>query len=179
MTRPIPLMTGRRTGCWTCRSKRSWPCPLPNRPRPTDTDHTASEPNRPNSLSLATQHPHHRRWRTRRQTCRNAADGIGRDSRRSHFRCGFSQPIFGSSVNGRNDLRVFAARSRRGSSVGRTRGVERRSSAMEISTGALDAGAQDHRSGGGARGAGAGYRVSRRAICPVDGIIWGKVREWL
>ena len=26
------------------------------------------------------------------------------------------------------------------------------------------------------RGAGAGYRGPRRAICPVDGIIWGKVR---
>ena len=48
---------------------------------------------------------------------------------------------------------------------------------MEISTGALDAGAQDHRSGGTARGAGSGYRSPRRAVCPVDGIIWGKVRD--
>src|SRR5277367_2129748 len=47
---------------------------------------------------------------------------------------------------------------------------------MEISIRALGAGAQDQRSGGAARGAGAGYRCSRRAICPLDGITWGKVR---
>jgi hypothetical protein len=70
-----------------------------------------------------------------------------------------------SPVRRVNDLRVFAARSRRGSSVGRTRGVEWRSSTMEISTGALDAGAQDHRSGDAARGAGSGYRSPGRAIC--------------
>jgi hypothetical protein len=44
-------------------------------------------------------------------------------------------------------------------------------------TGTLDAGAQDHWSGGAARGAGSGYRRPRRATCPVDGIIWGKVRD--
>ena len=47
---------------------------------------------------------------------------------------------------------------------------------MEISIGALDAGAEDHRSGGAARGAGAGYRGSRRGICPVERVTWGKVR---
>ena len=53
-------------------------------------------------------------------------------------------------------------------------GCSGRSGVMEISIGALDAGAQDHRSGGAARGAGARYRVSRRAICPVKRVIWAK-----
>src|ERR1700693_872953 len=47
---------------------------------------------------------------------------------------------------------------------------------MEISIGALGAGAEDRRSGGAARGAGAGYRGSRRGICPVERVTWGKVR---
>jgi hypothetical protein len=81
---------------------------------------------------------------------------VVRNSRNSHQQ----------KILSKNELRVCAARSRRRSPVGRMRGVERRSSAMEISTGALDAGAQDHRSGGAARGGGPGYREPKRCYLP-------------
>jgi hypothetical protein len=48
---------------------------------------------------------------------------------------------------------------------------------MEISPGAHDAEAADHRLGGVVRRAGPEYCGPGRAICPVEGIIWGKVRR--
>src|ERR1700677_4085653 len=65
-----------------------------------------------------------------------------------------------------NELRVCAARSRRRSPVGRTRGGEARSNAMEISTGALDGGIGDHRPGGPAAGADRDIPSPRRCYFP-------------
>jgi hypothetical protein len=96
---------------------------------------------------------------------------------RMFYRDGFDGVTLLCRVGTDNELRVCAARSRRRSPVGRTRGTVGRSSGMEISTEAFDAGVQDHRSGGSVRRVGGGYRDRRQVVCPIGGIIWGKVRS--
>ena len=75
-----------------------------------------------------------------------------------------------------NDLRVFAARSRRGSSVGRTRVLSGDRALWRFQPGRLMPGPRITSQEAQPEAAGAAYRGPRRDICPVDGIIWGKVR---